>query len=119
MNDHYTREELTEAKLSKFPTKGIYCKKCKTWIPQFEELDDSTASRMRELIINGRGVMAVKELQGKVGCNERWAKIWVTHKGKPTPEIPGPPCPYCGGELRTSLAKQCPHCFKQWHNEKP
>ena len=27
-------------------------------------------------------------------------------------------CPYCGGVLRTNKAKQCPHCFRSWHNEK-
>ncbi len=116
MSDRYSKEELEQANLPRFPDKGVYCEKCKTWIPQFEELDDLSESRILELIINGRSVMAMKELQAKVGCNQRWAKIWVLHKGNPTPIIPGPPCPYCGGELRTSLAKQCPHCFKQWHD---
>ena len=23
-------------------------------------------------------------------------------------------CPFCGKPLRTSKAKQCPHCFKDW-----
>ena len=27
-------------------------------------------------------------------------------------------CPYCGKPLRTSKAKQCPHCFKSWHKHK-
>ena len=29
----------------------------------------------------------------------------------------GGPCPYCGGRLRTPKAKQCPHCFRKWHNQ--
>lgn len=27
-------------------------------------------------------------------------------------------CPYCGGELRTPEAKQCPHCFRSWRKSK-
>src|SRR5262249_700262 len=27
----------------------------------------------------------------------------------------GPPCPYCGVQLRTRLAKQCFSCGKDWH----
>jgi len=30
-------------------------------------------------------------------------------------EYAGPPCPHCGKILRTSLSKQCPHCFESWH----
>ena len=37
-----------------------------------------------------------------------------------TPRIfdpPNPaPCPYCGGLLRTALAKQCRHCKMDWHD---
>ncbi len=31
------------------------------------------------------------------------------------PDQPGPPCPKCGELIRTSLSKQCPHCFHDWH----
>ena len=113
----YSRQELEKVQVSEFPNKGIYCEKCSTWIPQFLDLDAPTKSRILKLINESRSVMAVKELQSAVGCNHRWAKIWVTHRGRPTPIYPGPPCPYCGGQLRTSLAKQCPHCFESWHNE--
>lgn len=114
----YSKEELEKVDVSEFPDKGVFCKSCKTWIPQFEDLDEITEVRIKKLIYDQKQVAAMKELQAAVGCNQRWAKIWVLHKGKPTPEFPGPPCPYCGGQLRTSLAKQCPHCFKSWHNEK-
>jgi hypothetical protein len=117
MSDKYKREELAIVADSEFPKRGIFCKKCKTWIPQFEELDEVTESRIKRLINEQKQIMAMRELEAKVGCNPRWSKIWVLHKGKPTPEFPGPPCPYCGGKLRTSLAKQCPHCYKSWHNE--
>lgn len=114
----YSKEELEKVDAGEFPTKGVFCQCCKTWIPQFKDLDDVSEVRIKKLILEQKHVMAMKELQAVVGCNQRWSKIWVLHKGKPTPEFPSPPCPYCGGQLRTSLAKQCPHCFKSWHNEK-
>jgi hypothetical protein len=24
-------------------------------------------------------------------------------------------CPYCAGQLRTWRARQCMHCFRDWH----
>jgi len=117
MNNSYNSKELGNIGDGEFPTKGLYCGKCKTWIPLFDELDEETESRIRKLIREQQNIMAMRELQSLVGCNQRWAKIWVLHAGKPTPEYPGIPCPYCSKPLRTSLAKQCPHCFKSWHNE--
>jgi hypothetical protein len=32
------------------------------------------------------------------------------------PMYEGTPCPYCGGTLRTRLAKQCRHCGRDWHD---
>jgi Cysteine-rich CPCC len=32
------------------------------------------------------------------------------------PLYEGTPCPYCGGMLRTRLAKQCRHCGRDWHD---
>lgn len=29
-----------------------------------------------------------------------------------------PPCPYCGARLRTASARQCPSCFRSWHEQK-
>jgi len=115
MNNKYSKEELSKIGSDEFPTKGEYCAKCQTWVPQFEDLDEATESRIRGLINSQQSMMAMGELESVVGCNKRWSKIWLVHKGKPTPEYPGPPCPYCGGRLRTSLAQQCPHCFKRWH----
>jgi len=117
MNEKYSREELNNIGDTEFPAKGIFCKACSTWIPQFEELDEKTESRVKKLIFKQRSLMAMEELKSKIGGNNRWAKIWVIHKGKPTAEYPGKPCPFCGENLRTTLAKQCPHCFKSWHNK--
>jgi len=35
---------------------------------------------------------------------------------EPQPEPEAAPCPYCGGPLRTPLAKQCRHCLRDWHD---
>ena len=118
MNQKYSREELENIGNSEFPKKGSYCKSCKTWIPQFEELDIKTEDRILELISEGQMIEAMQQLEVAVSCNKRWSKIWVLHGGKPTPEFKGPPCPFCGGKLRTSLAKQCPHCFENWQKNK-
>ena len=116
MNDKYSREELTDVQSGEFPKRGKFCEKCKTWVPQFKELDDHTESRLLDLIDSQRSIEAVRELEAAIGCNRRWSKIWVAHSGKPTKVDLGPPCPYCGGTLRTNLAKQCQHCFKSWHD---
>jgi hypothetical protein len=112
----YSRTEIDQYG-NGFPKKGIYCPKCKTYIPVFEDMTDELRSRVLRLIRDNKKMMAMAELRAATGCSERWAKIWVLHGGRPTPEYPGPPCPYCGKPLRTSLAKQCPHCLKDWHNE--
>lgn len=110
----YTREECEESD-GGFPDRGLYCPKCQTRIPQFADLSESDEARIRKLIRSDRKVMAMKELETATGCNRRWSKIWVIHAGSPSPEYLGPPCPYCGKPLRTSLAKQCPHCLMDWH----
>jgi hypothetical protein len=111
----YSRKEIEEFG-DGFPNRGRYCPKCKTYIPVFEDLRDTEKHRIRKLILSNQKMMAIAELKTITGCSERWAKIWVNHSGRPTPEYPGPPCPYCGKELRTSLAKQCPHCLMQWRD---
>ncbi len=115
-NKPYSQEELKNVGDSEFPKRGLYCPQCKTNIPLFEDLDDKDESRIKELIRNDRSLSAIEELTSATGCNDRWAKIWVIHKGKPSAEYPGPPCPHCGKPLRTTLSKQCPHCFMEWHN---
>lgn len=113
----YSRIELSKVAHDEFPKRGKFCPKCKTYIPEFEDLTEDLESRVRSVIRKGGMNLAMAELQGFTGCNARWAKIWVIHKGRPTPEYPGPPCPYCGESLKTSLAKQCAHCLMDWHDE--
>lgn len=110
----YARVEF-QGDLPRFPTRGLYCRKCRTYIPEFMDLTGADYHRIRTLALEGRSALAIAELVSATGCPERWAKIWVLHAGRPHVEVPGPPCPHCGQLLRTDRAKQCPHCFANWH----
>jgi hypothetical protein len=112
----YTREELLAAGDS-FPERGLFCPRCRTVIPQFKDLSEHDESHIRQMIREDRRMMAIAELRDATGCPLRWAKIWVYHEGRPKPlENETAPCPYCGMPLRTSLAKQCRHCRRDWHD---
>ncbi len=114
MSDCYSKMEV---KLfgDEFPKKGEFCKKCKTYIPKFCDLTAEQENHLKELISKDEKILAVKQLVEYTGCSHRWAKIWVLHPNGPTPVLSGPPCPHCGKPLRTSKAKQCPHCLKRWN----
>ncbi len=112
----YSREEVLAAGEG-FPERGLLCHKCKTKIPQFRDLTEQDKTRILKLIREDRNIMAIEELKIATGCSLRWAKIWVLHSGKPEQlENQTLPCPYCGKPLRTSLAKQCRYCLKDWHS---
>ena len=92
------------------------CHHCGAVIPVFTNLSGVTERRVRELIRQGRDLMAIEELRHATGCGVADAKVWVQHRGRPWPAEYGTAvCPFCGGALRTSLARQCPHCSRQWH----
>jgi hypothetical protein len=111
----YSREEVRAAG-NAFPERGLVCQKCKTIIPQFRDLSEKDKTRILTLIRDNRKIMAIWELRAATGCSIIWGKIWVEHSGKPEPlENEILPCPYCGKPLRTSLAKQCRYCLKDWH----
>jgi len=112
----YTREEVLAAGDS-FPERGLLCHRCKTKIPQFKDLSERDESRIRQMIRENRRMMAMAELRAATGCSSRWARIWVYHEGRPKPlENETVSCPYCGMPLRTSLAKQCRYCRRDWHD---
>ena len=116
-NGSYSREQLRSA--SGLPDRGDLCHQCGVRVPRFRELDDELYPRVVKLIDHHQMTLATKELVSALGCPMTFAKIWVTHRGRAKPTYPGPPCPYCGKPLRTSRAKQCPHCFRSWHHGKP
>jgi hypothetical protein len=116
VNDPYTREELLQVDPNGWPERGEQCGQCKAVVPDFAELTDAHRARIKLLVLNGQHMLARQELAAQVGCPERWAKIWVNHLGKARPRMQGPPCPYCGKPVRTSRARQCPHCFADWHD---
>jgi hypothetical protein len=112
----YTRAEL-EAVSGGRPTRGPLCPHCNLRIPQFAELSEADERRVRALIRQFRRLMAVAELRAATGCPLHWAQLWVEHAGRPQPEgEQTAPCPYCGMPLRSSLAKQCRHCRRDWHD---
>jgi len=117
MNDErpYTRKEL-EARPDTFPERGPVCPRCKTRIPQFADLSSLDEFRIKKLISQNQRILATVELEAATGCSKRFAKIWVLHSGRPDSVGTTAPCPYCGGQLVTALAKQCRHCFMDWHD---
>ena len=114
----YTREEVLRYG-SQSPERGLLCPKCGTRIPQFLDLPDADRLRVLHLIGNGQRMLAMAELRFATGCSPFWAKIWVTHSGRPEWDWEATaPCPYCGRPLRTPVAKQCRYCLMDWHDPK-
>lgn len=114
--DSYSRSEVIAAG-GNLPERGPTCHECGARIPIFEDLSEANEGRVRQCIRDGRPNMAMKELQVATGCSVGWAKLWVSHNGRPTPAVELTPCPFCAMPLRTSLAKQCRFCSRDWHNE--
>ena len=93
------------------------CHECGATIPVFADLSEADEQRIRECIRQGRLLMAITELKSATGCSRASAKLWVEHRGRPEPAKETRPCPYCGEPLRTSLARQCRFCGRDWHEK--
>jgi hypothetical protein len=107
-----------------FPDRGIKCFKCNTLIPQLLNMDATRIENWRSILKTKGYIEADDYLISITGCNQRWAKIWRLHPCGPKTKTEyeakfdlDTTCPFCGKPLRTKKSKQCPHCFKSWHNE--
>ena len=93
--------------------KGEFCRKCKTFVPKFEQLSENEENKLRKMSVE-YPVQTMLELKEITGCSLGSAKTWVHHKREA--EI-AEPCPFCGKTLRTPAAKQCRFCKRDWHDE--
>lgn len=116
MNDEaYSREELDNLSSDALPTKGEVCLKCGSHIPHFKDISKEGEERLRKLG-ETNALLAMKELRRLTGCPMGFWKIWWLHPNGSAHEDPSAPCPFCGQPLRTSEAKQCRHCRRDWHD---
>jgi hypothetical protein len=114
MDAPYTRDELSAIGSGAKPTRGRYCPKCKSHVPEFADISPELAATFKGM----HAAKAMAAICDLTGCPLGWAKSWVIHKDGPHREYgdtDAPPCPYCGNQLRTRLAKQCVECGADWH----
>jgi len=108
----YSNAELA-GDLPELPERGKPCP-CGVLVPDFEGLTLRAVMQMKRL----RDADDVRALIVELtGCPRSWADIWVLHHrlGCPRARDKGR-CPFCGGELRTYVARQCRHCGADWHD---
>ena len=105
-----------QSQVPDLPDQGPVCDHCGLHIPQFPELAREDDRRVRQLMRDGQQLLAMRELSKASGCPLTWAKVWVQHDGRTQPRAPGTTCTFCGGRLRTSLARQCLECGMDWHD---
>lgn len=109
----YTRAEI-EILGNEKPARGVFCPRCKCFIPEFADLLPEEAEELKKQDT----LFICKTLTKKTGCNLIWAKIWAQHRHD-LPDQPTSPCPYCGVPLHPN-AGQCLLCRMDWHDpEKP
>lgn len=107
----YTNAELEALSDTALPERGVYCPKCRNFIPAFSVIDVKN-----ELELRKQGLAAMWEIHRLTGCNMRFAKIWAIHPHGPHPERQGTPCPYCGKPLFSDDTRQCIQCGWDWHD---
>lgn len=116
MNDRpYTRQELLTGPAFP-PDRGDPCPHCGLRIPQFADVSEDDMIRIRELMRQGRMLMAIQELRAATQAPMAFAQLWVEHRGRLLPPEGPASCPHCGKPLRTGLAKQCRYCKRDWHD---
>ena len=86
---------------------------------QVHKVPPEVSERVRELLKVGQIITAIMEVRRVTGMGLKEAKDWVDQCGHPIGrDVQTGPCPYCGKELRTDVAKLCRHCRRDWHNPK-
>ncbi len=71
---------------------------------------------LQALISQGRTVEAIKKLREATSAPLGECKEWVKNRtGSVLRRWNGRPCPYCQRPLRTTEARQCFECGKDWH----
>ena len=92
------------------------CECCQRIIPKFENLTKEREEIVRQTYRETGPISAIKKLREFTNTTLFDAKLWVDHCGDSI-YLKIFPCPYCGEPLRTKVAKQCRHCFRDWHDE--
>lgn len=92
------------------------CNCCSQIIPTFDNLSKENEEQVRKVCREVGPISAIKKLRELTNSSLRDAKFWVDHCGE---YYMGKtiPCPFCGELLRTSEAKQCRYCLRDWHDE--
>jgi hypothetical protein len=93
------------------------CPKCGTNVPEFEQISQSEHAGILEVLDREGPLAAIQALRERTACDITTAKSWVEHRGGVHDRFFGTsPCPYCGEPLRSSDAKQCRACGRDWHD---
>jgi len=88
------------------------CERCKTAVPEFE-FSAPFEVELRGLL-KSSPAWATARLMQETQCNLSLAKAWIIHHVA-SPLNEHPPCPHCSKPLRTSKARQCRFCSRDWH----
>lgn len=107
----YTNEEIAALGDSDFPQRGVFCPRCRNFIPSFAALSPDDEAQLR-----ASGAGGLRALRQRTGCNQIFAKIWWIHPAGPHEAKVTPPCPYCGKPLFTEKSRQCLRCGWDWHD---
>ncbi len=107
----YTNDEIAKLDDSAFPQRGTHCTRCRNFIPSFAAISPAEEARLRD-----SGLVGIRELRARTGCNMVFAKIWWSHPSGPHAAKLTPPCPHCGRPLFTERSRQCLQCGWDWHD---
>lgn len=92
------------------------CECCGRVVPQIKGLSKEKEEIVRKVAREVGPIAAIQKLRELTNASLRDAKHWFDHAGE---YYLGKtiPCPFCGELLRTSEAKQCRFCKRDWHDE--